>query len=431
LIRIFFISFALICKLSAAKLHFTTHQLKGDVPGSTLLVIGGVHGNEPGGYFAAAVLVLHYKIKKGQLIVVPNLNFDSIIRNKRGIYGDMNRKFASIDKSDPDFNIVKDIKSIILRDDVDFVLNLHDGHGFYRQKWQNSIFNPRAWGQACIIDQKSIKTKKYGNLDEIAKQVVKNLNQDLVKNHHTFNVKNTKTKFKDEQMRLSLTYFAITHGKPAMAIETSKNLEKTYEKVYYQLRAIEEFMKLMNIEFTRDFDLNLQSVQKVLTTYYTAVLNDLTLLNLNHLRKRLNFVPMKKKENFLKAKHPLVAIKKSGAFYDLMVGNIRISRLKPDYIPHKKCLKSIEIVSDGKLQKIDIPGLLSVKKTFKVNAPKEIRVNVIGYTKPNLSNENSITINTQEILSRYSLDREKKSFRIEFYKDKSYCGMINIYKEDF
>jgi len=429
LIRIFFISFVLICELSAAKLHFTTHHLKGETPGSTLLVIGGIHGNEPGGYFAAAILTLHYKIRKGQLIVVPNLNFDSLIRNRRGIYGDMNRKFANINKNDPDFSIIKDIKSIILRPDVDFVLNLHDGHGFYRQKWQNSIFNPKAWGQACIIDQKCIETKKYSNLDEIAKKVTKNLNQDLVKDHHSFNVKNTKTKFKDEQMRLSLTYFAITHGKPAMAIETSKNLGKTYEKVYYQLRAIEEFMKLMKIEYTRDFDLNLSEIKKILTTYYTAVLNDLTPLNLDHLRKRLNFVPLKREGNFIKAKHPLVAIKKSGSFYDLMVGNIRISRFKPEFISHKKCLESVEIISDKRKQKVNIPGSLSVKKTFKVNAPKGIRVNVIGYTKPGLSNENNLTIKMKELLPKYSLDKEQKSFRIEFYKDKNYCGMVNIYKE--
>jgi hypothetical protein len=428
LIRIIFISLILFSQLFSAKLHFTTHTLKGETPGSTLLVIGGIHGNEPGGYFSAAILTLHYKIKKGQLIVVPNLNFDSIIRNKRGIYGDMNRKFAHISKNDPDYQIIKDIKSIILQPEVDFILNLHDGHGFYRKEWQNAIFNPSAWGQACIIDQKCIESKKYSNLDAIAKKITKNLNRDLVKNHHSFNVKNTKTKFKDEQMRLSLTYFAITHGKPAMAIETSKNLEKTYEKVYYQLRAIEEFMKFMNIEYVRDFDLNLQTTKKILTTYYTAVLNDLTPLDLDHLRKRLNFVPMKRSNNSIKAKHPLTAIKKSGSFYDLMVGNVRISRFRPETITHKKCLESVTIIADSKPLNVDIPGSISVKESFKVEAQKGIRVNVIGYTKPGIYNENNITIKMGELLPKYSLDKEHKSYRIEFYKDKNYCGMVTIHK---
>ncbi len=67
---------------------------------------------------------------------------------------------------------------------------------------------------------------------------------------------NTKTKQKDEQMQQSLTFFAVTHNKPAFAIETSKNITELTYKVIYQLKSIEEFMKIMNIEFERDFDLN-------------------------------------------------------------------------------------------------------------------------------------------------------------------------------
>jgi len=34
---------------------------------TTLLVIAGIHGNEPGGYFAAALLAMHYKITSKNL----------------------------------------------------------------------------------------------------------------------------------------------------------------------------------------------------------------------------------------------------------------------------------------------------------------------------------------------------------------------------
>ena len=408
----------------AAKLHFTTHELKGKESGSTLLVIGGIHGNEPGGYFAAAILAMHYKIKKGKLIIIPNLNFDSIIRNKRGIYGDMNRKFYKTKRDDPDYQIVKDIKSIILRDDVDFVLNLHDGHGFYRKEWQNAIFNPKAWGQACIIDQKCIKSKRYSNLDEIAKKITRNLNKDLVKNYHSFSVKNTETKFKDEQMKLSLTYFAITHGKPAMAIETSKNLDKTYEKVYYQLRAIEEFMKIMDIEFSRDFDLSLKKIEQTYKTYYNAILNGLTPINLDNIRKIVRFMPMKSKNNTIQAKHPLVALKKVKNHYDLMVGNIKITTLIPEIIPHNRCVESIDIVADGKKMSVNVPGYFSVKESFMVQAPRFLRVNVIGYKKRGLKDENNIKIRVDELMKRFSIDKQNRNYRIELYKDKEYCGMV-------
>ena len=64
----------------------------------TLLIIGGIHGDEPGGYFAPAFLEKYYKITSGNLWIIPNLNVDSIMANNRGINGDMNRKFNMIDK---------------------------------------------------------------------------------------------------------------------------------------------------------------------------------------------------------------------------------------------------------------------------------------------------------------------------------------------
>ncbi len=124
---------------------------------TTLLVIGGIHGNEPGGYFAASLLATHYKINSKNLWIVPNLNKSSIQSDKRGINGDMNRKFSVIDKKDKDTKTIQDIKKIILSKQVSLVLNLHDGNGFYRKEHQGNIFNPNSWGQTCVIDQCKLK----------------------------------------------------------------------------------------------------------------------------------------------------------------------------------------------------------------------------------------------------------------------------------
>ena len=82
--------------INAKNTPFNLYELKGDNDGSTLLVIGGIHGDEPGGYFAPSILADSYHILKGNVLVVPNLNPDSILAFKRGIYKDMNRKFAHI-----------------------------------------------------------------------------------------------------------------------------------------------------------------------------------------------------------------------------------------------------------------------------------------------------------------------------------------------
>ena len=46
-------------------LDFKLYQKDTD-SGNTLLVIGGIHGNEPGGYFAASMLTSYYRLKKAR-----------------------------------------------------------------------------------------------------------------------------------------------------------------------------------------------------------------------------------------------------------------------------------------------------------------------------------------------------------------------------
>ena len=69
------------------------HFINGEVSGPTLLLLGGIQGDEPGGYLAAD-LYADISLKKGNMIVVPRANFPSIVGNSRGVAGDMNRKFA-------------------------------------------------------------------------------------------------------------------------------------------------------------------------------------------------------------------------------------------------------------------------------------------------------------------------------------------------
>jgi len=134
--RRFFWFFLIIgALLEAGQIDFTLYKLEGKQKGPTLLVFGGIHGNEPGGYYAPDLLARHYRIEKGALWVTPNLNMASILRFRRGIYGDMNRKFLSIRPNDPDYKTVQRIKRLILTPRVDLILNLHDGHGYYRHRW--------------------------------------------------------------------------------------------------------------------------------------------------------------------------------------------------------------------------------------------------------------------------------------------------------
>lgn len=408
---------------------FSIYKKESQTPSHTLLIIGGIHGDEPGAYFAPAFFEKYYKITKGSVWVIPNINGDSIIANQRGIYNDMNRKFSVIEKDDPDYFIIERVKKIILDKKVDLILNLHDGHGFYRETYENAIFNPKAWGQATIIDQDKINgLNKFGDLDNIATKVRNNLNNDkLFQEYHSFGVKNTQTKFKDEQQQLSLTYFAVTNNKPAFAIETSKNITDLTEKVIYQLKSMEEFMKIMDIEFQRDFDINnYEEVKKRLFDFGEVKINENIAFDLSDSRKILRFVPLKKENNEFKFENSLGATKIVDNKYEVYIGNINITNLFPQIFDVKEYKDSIKIEVDGKVINTKLGEVIDVKNSFKIVKNDFFRVNVIGFSKTGVDSEDDILLKKSDMVDSFSIDTNNKQYRVEFYKDNNFYGMITI-----
>lgn len=396
---------------------------------TTLLVIGGIHGNEPGGFFSASILATNYTIKSKNLWIIPNLNQESILANSRGIHGDMNRKFSVIKKNDKDKKIINDVKKIILSKKVSLVINLHDGHGFYRKKNQGSIFNPTAWGQTCVIDQCNLKQdQEFGNLNTIALTVKDNVNKKLIQKHHSFNVKNTKTKYIDEAMQLSLTYFAVTNNKPAFAIETSKNLSSLSQKVFYQLLAIEEFMKIMHIKFERNFEFNEKNIKKMIANYGSVSINSNINLSFSDIKKSLRFIPIKSKNNKFIFSHPLGDVRKVRGSYELYVGNQRVTTLKPDYFKiSKKCPEYFDGVIDGKAISVKAASDLQINTDFKIIKNKNFRANIIGFRKKGHIDESGFEISFKDLDPNYSIDKKHRKYRLEIYDKDEFCSMSIIH----
>ncbi|MDE7448058.1 MAG: hypothetical protein K2M51_03325, partial [Helicobacter sp.] len=225
------------------------------------LLLGGIQGDEPGGFNAAALIASrHYTITKGNVWVVANLNQHSILENHRGIYGDMNRKFAALRDNDPEKKIIEEIKELIRNDRVEIVLHLHDGSGFYHDTYISALRNPKRWGQSSIIDQEQLDNVPHGDLNGISQRIIAEINENLLNDLHRYRVRNTNTAVQDKEQQLSLTFFTINQGKAAFANEASKNLPLR-ERVYYHLLAIEAMMHYLGIEFSRNFTLDPQTVQ--------------------------------------------------------------------------------------------------------------------------------------------------------------------------
>jgi len=400
---------------------------KGVQDDNTLLIVGGIQGDEPGAFMAASLITTHYKIKKGSVWIVPNLNFYSIIKRSRGPFGDMNRKFAELSTDDPDYNSVQRIKKYITDPDVKVVLNLHDGSGFYRKEHIDWSHSPNRWGQSSIIDQKSLDIEAYGNLEDISKEVCAHVNENLIKPKDYYSVKNTHTKLGDKEMEKTLTYFAINNGKAAFGNESSKVLP-LHERTYYHLVALEKYMDIMGIEFERRFDLDSLSVKNVIDNdIYISFYDEKIQLPLSKVRNILKYFPVKKDGSleFIPS-NPLMTIVKKNDRYVIHYGNRRLADLKPDYLDMSDENKTVLMNIDGKKKSVSLGSIVDVEKSFEIEPIKNFRVNVIGFVQKGKKDESGVQVNKDKIQKRFSIDRNGKIFRVEFYKDNKFAGMVLV-----
>ena len=411
---------------------------KGNDDNNTLLVVGGIQGDEPGGFMAASLLATHYDITKGSVWIVPNLNFYSIIKRSRGPYGDMNRKFAALSKEDPEYHIVDRIKNYIVKDNVKLVVNLHDGSGFFRYKYEDKLHSPYRWGQCSIIDQASIDSEHYGDLKGISKQICEHVNRYLIKPEHAYRLHDTQTAKGNEEMAKTLTFFAINNKKAAFGNEASKELP-THERVYYHLLALEEYMRVMGIEFKRRFTLAPSRIKDVLDNDISiSFYGDKITLPLSEIKNIVKFFPVRKDgEIEFVPSNPLMTVIKHNGSYTIQYGNRRIVKLTPDYFDIDKTTNDkIALEIDGNDEQIEFGSVVNVKEEFLIYPTDSFRVNVIGYVNKNYPSETGITIKKSHIAKRFSVDKRGRLYRVEFYKkDKNnkekFAGMILVRFEKY
>jgi len=111
------------------------HIISSHEPGPTVLIIGGMHGNEPAGAEAASAIA-HWTIERGRLIVIPRANIPALIAKTRripgleGDEGDLNRHFPIDPEMDMRSEHAGDLWSLIEEQRPDWVIDLHEGYDF-------------------------------------------------------------------------------------------------------------------------------------------------------------------------------------------------------------------------------------------------------------------------------------------------------------
>lgn len=128
------------------------------VDGPTVVITGGIHGNEPSGA-RSAEQIRHWPIVRGKLIVVPRVNTAALNLNQRRTpnatvdLGDLNRNFPGPDSAQPRGEIATALWKLIVEHKPNWVFDLHEGYQF-NISHQPKPGKDKSVGSSIIFDPK-------------------------------------------------------------------------------------------------------------------------------------------------------------------------------------------------------------------------------------------------------------------------------------
>jgi hypothetical protein len=162
-------------------------ELDSGKPGPTILIVAGTHGNEPAAsYYFSNIIKSKYRPDSGKMIIIPRVNDCALKINRRSVplLGDINRKYYIDNKVNLEKNrevnekvngevngninrINKQIIEIINSNQIDFVLDFHEGYDFHN-------YNSNSFGSTIsYTNDNTGKAKDYGG------KIVEKLNETI------------------------------------------------------------------------------------------------------------------------------------------------------------------------------------------------------------------------------------------------------------
>jgi hypothetical protein len=107
--------------------------------GPIALALGGVHGNEPGGWLAAERAVRQLRPDTGALLVIPRANrvATEVFARTTDEIGDLNRAYPGDPNGMPSQQIAHQIVELIREFRVGIVVDMHESWAFYKDRPQN------------------------------------------------------------------------------------------------------------------------------------------------------------------------------------------------------------------------------------------------------------------------------------------------------
>lgn len=114
---------------------------EGEKPGPTVIVVGGMHGDEPAGARAAAAIA-RWPIARGKLVAIPRANEAALKARRRltpeGEERNLNRNFPQAAGQEPKCELSRAIWQFVAELKPDWLLDLHESRGT-RQQEKSSV----------------------------------------------------------------------------------------------------------------------------------------------------------------------------------------------------------------------------------------------------------------------------------------------------
>ena len=106
--------------------------------GPRVMVLGGVHGNEPGGWLGAEA-VANWEVSRGSLIVLPRLNWRAAAAFERTLdgFGDLNRLYPGHTEGLPMARMAAEVTALAAFWRPAWLWDMHESWAFYSERGEN------------------------------------------------------------------------------------------------------------------------------------------------------------------------------------------------------------------------------------------------------------------------------------------------------
>ena len=156
------------------------------VPGPALVVLGGVHGNEPAGWLAAEAIT-KWEPRAGALAVLPHANTRAIAGFARLVdgEGDLNRQYPGDSESSiATSRLAAEITALCATLDAEVVLDLHESWAFFVDRETDGFVNRAQTGTAYLGQTLTGGAGPRGH--QIAGQIAAIVNEDIANERELF-----------------------------------------------------------------------------------------------------------------------------------------------------------------------------------------------------------------------------------------------------